>query len=94
MPDIYCSHCGEPWDIAELHEVSTVSPEYTSSVLGTHTLSFSQAARLFPAMGCGLWTDRMYGGPIEPCRAKCVNADAATRAKRLHEAFNHPDEWI
>jgi hypothetical protein len=38
MADVYCPRCGEPWDIAEFHDV----PGFT----------FSEAYELFRQIGC------------------------------------------
>lgn len=39
--DVYCKHCGEPWDVAELHDI--------------HGQNFNQKRKLFYALGCGAW---------------------------------------
>ena len=41
MADIHCRHCGEPWDLDFLHEVS----EYG--------MNYNQAKKSFAINGCG-----------------------------------------
>ena len=85
MPDIYCSHCGEPWDIGELHDV----PDTASGVM-----KFSDAAAAFTTYGCGIWSDRSEGDRMVSCRAPIVSEHAAQRAARLHAISAHPEEWF
>ena len=68
MPDIYCPKCGEPWDSDELHDVPSMNPDR-----GAGVLTYEQAAKLFPAYGCGLWIDRFDGGAFTPCTAPVVD---------------------
>ncbi len=44
--DIYCKHCGEPWDVYELHDMLDDQGEL---------LSFENARRAFYELGCGAW---------------------------------------
>ena len=89
MPDIYCSKCGEPWDIYELHDVPSVNPDR-----GAGVLPYQQAANLFPHFGCGLWMDRMDGGVFNKCKAAMVDPVAAEHATAMHQISPYPDEWI
>ena len=45
MPDITCSHCGEPWDIYELHDLRDPDTEKKRT--------FKEATALFAKYGCG-----------------------------------------
>lgn len=85
MPDIYCSYCGEPWDIGEMHDVP-------DSAVGT--MSYGDAAASFIKYGCGIWIDRSEGQPIERCTAPIVSEYSAQRAARLHRSSPHPEEWF
>ena len=42
--DMYCKHCGEPWEIDTLHDV----------VGEGAARNYQQAARLFAKLGCGI----------------------------------------
>ena len=44
--DILCSHCGEPWNIAELQDMPDLNWEQRS---------FRQASRRFVVLGCTAW---------------------------------------
>lgn len=85
MPDIYCSHCGEPWDVGELHDV----PDTISGVM-----KFGDAAAAFTKYGCGIWSDRSEGDRMVSCSAPIVSEHAAQRAQRLHAISAHPEEWF
>ena len=50
--DIYCRHCGEPWEVAELHEVYP-------GVRG----GFPAALSGFYRLGCGVFDE-----PRKPCK--------------------------
>ena len=43
MPDIYCRHCGEPWDMDELHDMD--SHDYKA------------ATERFRNLGCNAWSN-------------------------------------
>jgi hypothetical protein len=85
MPDIYCSYCGEPWDIGEMHDVPDTN---------VGTMSYGDAAAAFIKYGCGIWMDRREGGAIKACTAPIVSEHAAQRAVRLHAISIHPEEWF
>jgi hypothetical protein len=85
MPDIYCSHCGEPWDVGELHDV----PGMTVGLF-----NYGDAANAFMLHGCGIWIDRSEGDAMNACSAPIVSEHAAQRAARLHAISAHPEEWF
>lgn len=81
MPDIFCSKCGEPWDLYELHDI--IRPNNL-------TLTFNDAAKQFSQFGCGAFTT---GNP-EPCTVPVVDQYAADTAKVKQEFSPYPDKWI
>lgn len=85
MPDIYCSHCGEPWDVGELHDVPGIA---------VGTMKYRDAAKAFMLHGCGIWSDRSEGDAMTSCSATIVSEHAAQRAVRLHAISAHPEEWF
>ena len=85
MPDIYCSHCGEPWDVGELHDTPGIA---------VGTMSYGDAAKAFMLYGCGIWIDRSEGDALVSCSAPIVSEHAAQRAARLHVISHHPEEWF
>lgn len=85
MPDIYCSHCGEPWDVGELHDV----PDTSSGLM-----KFRTAADAFMMHGCGIWIDRSEGDALTRCNAPIVSEYTAQRAARLHAISAHPEDWF
>ena len=89
MSDIYCPHCGEPWDLYELHDVPSVTPD-----IGAGVLTYKQAAKLFPYYGCGLWVDRFDGGMFKECKAEMVDDVRAEHAKVMHSISPFPDDWL
>jgi len=58
--DIYCKHCGEPWDIAELHEVADATGDYEKP------RPFDKARELFYAHGCGAFQNHPPSDCIQP----------------------------
>jgi len=42
MPDIYCRHCGEPWDMDELHDMDDHN--------------YKDATNRFRNLGCNAWS--------------------------------------
>ena len=44
MPDIYCGHCGEPWEMDTLHDV----------VSEGNATNYRDAAHKFTKFGCGI----------------------------------------
>lgn len=47
--NIYCKHCGEPWDLYELHEVADATGNYEN------LRPFAEARALFYIHGCGVF---------------------------------------
>lgn len=57
MMDAYCVHCGEPWDMYELHDIAR----------GTNS-TYGKCYRLFTEYGCGFFTAAWDGDEeIKPC---------------------------
>ena len=80
--DIYCKHCGEPWDVYELHEVYDEND---------NLLSHDKASKAFSKLGCGAF---VYDMQFQKCNAKIVDSDRAEMAKILQEVSPHADDWI
>ena len=81
MFDIHCPHCAEPYDNDCLHEAA----EH-----GAPSLSYSQAAKLFAAYGCGLFRDKP---------SKCTNEpiESPSRMAEIQAAMilsDSPDDWL
>lgn len=79
--DIYCKHCGEPWDMGELHDV------YVGGFYGTKKVPYKQAVELFKELGCGTF-DR---GQV--CTNAVVDQDRADHSAAMQDLLEHPDEW-
>ncbi len=62
--DIKCRHCGEPWDIAELHDMLSEARE--------EVLPFKKARELFYRYGCGAFQNQ----PAEKCNNEPIESDA------------------
>jgi|TARA_S200002703_G_scaffold64326_1_gene55651 hypothetical protein len=82
MMDIYCKHCGEPWDAYELHDMYDAND---------NKLPYTKAAKQFAALGCGAFT--ILDKP-KKCTNGMVDPDAALRAKVYQELSEHPDDWL
>lgn len=82
MTDIYCSKCGEPWDLYELHDMTGPDDK---------ALSFDAAAKQFSQYGCGAFT--IFEKP-QACTNAVVDQHAADTAKVMQELSPYPDEWI
>lgn len=80
--DIYCRHCGEPWDIYELHDMVDADDI---------VLTFRAAAEQFSKYGCGAFT--ILETP-RPCSHAVVDQHAADTAKVMQDMSPHPDEWM
>tara|TARA_R100000951_G_scaffold107255_1_gene102479 strand:- start:39 stop:329 length:291 start_codon:yes stop_codon:yes gene_type:complete len=80
--DIYCKHCGEPWDIYELHDMHDGNDD---------KLTFKQASKQFAAFGCGAFTT--LSAP-KICTHAMVDQDMADRAMINQDLSPYPDEWI
>ncbi len=60
--DIHCKHCGEPWDISELHEMADATGDYEN------LLTFDNARALFYTHGCGAFQNH----PPSNCSATSI----------------------
>ena len=65
--DIKCKHCGEPWDMAELHDMLDETKDAV--------LPFKKARALFYRYGCGAFQNQ----PAEKCEHEPIES-AATLA--------------
>ena len=83
MPDIICSHCGEPWDIYELHDLLDPNTEKKRT--------FKEATALFAKFGCGAFN---IFSPPSKCTNQVYDEDAALRAFVNQELSEHADDWI
>lgn len=82
MFDIYCPHCGEPWEHDTLHDVAG--------------MSYKQAGKAFTVQGCTIFKilrQRIEGtGSI--CKAEKVVSDTELAAiNGAHEMSDYPEEW-
>jgi hypothetical protein len=82
MYDIYCPHCGEPWEHDTLHDVEG--------------MSYLQAGKAFTVQGCTIFKilrQRIEGtGSI--CKADQVVSDTDLAAiNGAHEMSDYPEEW-
>jgi hypothetical protein len=80
MPDIYCGHCGEPWEMDTLHDV----------VSEGNATNYRDAAHKFTRYGCGIMMYPTAG----TCTNPVVDQYAADRARVNHIMSPHPDEWM
>ena len=90
MTDIYCSKCGEPWDLYELHDM----PQATKDPLYPITLSFKQAQSAFAKYGCGAFDTGFGIRQMKNCTNAIVDQGAADRAFVNQLLSEHADEWI
>jgi len=90
MPDIYCSHCGEPWDIYELHDM----PQASNDPLNPIILSFKKAQNAFAKFGCGAFDTGFGMRQMKTCTNAVYDDDAAMRAFVNQELSEHADDWI
>jgi len=70
--DIYCRHCGEPWDIDSLHDVD---------------LPIEQANKLFRKNGCGVFGNEFNSDPNSKCTNEPHNPDTAMKAGSLYDVL-------
>lgn len=78
--DIKCTHCGEPFDQDELHEMG---------------MAYEEAVRLYQKYGCGLvewaWNGgRDAGEGIQPCSSQVVDKEGAELAQACYQV--HGDD--
>jgi hypothetical protein len=78
--DIVCPRCGEPWDPDSLHEA------YDEEA--GEPISYEEAARNFPRLGCGTMTGRT----LFTC-APDPTSPLALMAAAVMELSPHPDDW-
>ena len=80
MPDIYCSHCGEPTDMDELHDMRNSNGD---------KLPYQIASNHFAKFGCGAFK-------INPskCTNEVYDEDVALRAFVNQELSEYADDWI
>tara|TARA_R110000823_G_scaffold39287_8_gene105110 strand:+ start:3598 stop:3915 length:318 start_codon:yes stop_codon:yes gene_type:complete len=82
MFDLYCAHCGEPWEHDMLHEIPN--------------LDYMDAAVSFKLMGCLVFQplrQKIYGkGSV--CKAeRVVSDDELAGINAAHEMSEYPEEW-
>jgi len=90
MTDIYCSKCGEPWDIYELHDM----PQVTKDPLNPIILSFKKAQSAFAKYGCGAFDTGFGMRQMKTCRNALVDQGAADRAFVNQLLGDAADDWI
>jgi hypothetical protein len=77
--DIYCKHCGEPWEADCLHDI----PE-----------SYAKASQLFKTLGCGAFGEAYNNQPLAPCQHKPIASQARLDGiSALQDMSQHPDDW-
>ena len=94
MPDIYCSKCGEPWDIYELHDMPQATVNKRTGAPAIKALSFKQAQSAFAKYGCGAFDTGFGMRQMKTCRNAIVDPGAADRALVNQLLSEHADEWI
>jgi hypothetical protein len=82
MFDLYCPHCGEPWEHDMLHDVID--------------MKYMEAAEAFKVQGCTVFQilrQRIQGkGSI--CKAKpVVSPEELAGINAAHEISDYPEEW-
>jgi hypothetical protein len=76
--DIYCRHCGEPWDLMELHDMAGPDGDYEN------LLPFDDARKLFYKHGCGAF---QLHPPQDCAHAPIANADTLAGIDMLQHAL-------
>ena len=75
MFDLYCAHCGEPWEHDILHETP-------------RGLGYMDAAKSFKVQGCGLFNtilrERLEGSP------RCLYIRASCKRRRVIRYQSRP----
>jgi len=79
MPDINCRHCGEPWDIYELHDFP---------------VSFKKAAAIFAKHGCGLFNAEEDPKSATRCTNTVFDSNLAQASGVLQDSSPYPDDWL
>jgi len=80
MPDIYCSHCGEPTDIYELHDMRNSNGD---------KLPYQMASNYFAKFGCGA-----FKSIPSKCTNEVYDDDVALKAFVNQELSEYADDWI
>ena len=81
MPDVFCKHCGEPWDAWGI--VNDMWDDETGD-----TVPAKEAQRRFAENGCGA-----FDGNTK-CSHAMVDEDRAASAAVKQEFSEHIDEWL
>ena len=82
MFDLYCAHCGEPWEHDTLHDVEG--------------MGYMQAANAFKLQGCRVFQILRQGihGTDSVCNASKVVSDSELAGiQAAHELSDYPEEW-
>lgn len=82
MFDIYCAHCGEPWEHDMLHDVEG--------------MDYMQAAGAFQVQGCTVFQilRQRIQGKGSVCKAeRVVSVDELAGINAAHEMSDYPEEW-
>ena len=91
--DIYCKHCGEPWDNDSLHDIEHCTGE---------DMPYLQAAARFRELGCKAFKPNMgrlrerAGLPSKPkhCTKAPILPDEMLRyVADSQNMSDYPDEW-
>ena len=90
MSDIFCSKCGEPWDIYELHDM----PQATTNPAKPKKLTFKEAAAAFSKYGCGAFDNSLGMRPMKLCNNEMVDQEAADRAHVYQTMSSGADDWL
>ena len=82
MFDLYCAHCGEPWEHDMLHDVEG--------------MDYMQAAGAFQVQGCTVFQilRQRIQGKGSVCKAeRVVSDDELAGINAAHEMSDYPEEW-
>ena len=82
MFDLYCPHCGEPWEHDMLHDVID--------------MKYMEAAEAFKVQGCTVFQilRQRIQGTGSVCKAeRVVSTDELAGIKAAHELSDYPEEW-
>ena len=82
MFDVYCPHCGEPWERVLLEDVEG--------------MSYLQAGKAFTVQGCTVFQilRQRINGKGSICKADQVVSDTELAAiNGAHEMSDYPEEW-
>jgi len=81
MFDLYCPHCGEPWEHDMLHDVTD--------------MKYMEAAESFKVQGCTVFQIlQRIQRKKSNCKAKpVVSADELAGINAAHNESDYPEEW-